>query len=151
MQRRLCDFIYPIIVLALGFLFGQRLGRLSGYEYFRPVKNSTIEDEELLFNSPLQQSIYSKYSIGLVKSDPSRYLFDEVKIFCWVATELLQISNKKAYFKMDTWGRQCNRILFVSNATDEKLPILLAEQDDTFLNLFRKTRQAFLWIYENVV
>ncbi|KAK6041702.1 hypothetical protein COOONC_20793 [Cooperia oncophora] len=55
------------------------------------------------------------------------------------------------YNNNDTWGRQCNQILFVSNATDEKLPILLTDQNDNFLNLFLKTRQAFLWIYKNVV
>uniref|UniRef100_A0A0N4WXH0 Glycoprotein-N-acetylgalactosamine 3-beta-galactosyltransferase 1 n=1 Tax=Haemonchus placei TaxID=6290 RepID=A0A0N4WXH0_HAEPC len=41
--------------------------------------------------------------------------------------------------------------LFVSNATDDKLPILLFNQTDNFENLYLKTREAFLWIYKNVV
>ncbi|VDO79325.1 unnamed protein product [Haemonchus placei] len=45
MKRRLCDYIYPIGILALGFLFGQKLGHLTGLEYRRPLKNYTIEGE----------------------------------------------------------------------------------------------------------
>uniref|UniRef100_A0A7I4YEJ9 N-acetylgalactosaminide beta-1,3-galactosyltransferase n=1 Tax=Haemonchus contortus TaxID=6289 RepID=A0A7I4YEJ9_HAECO len=125
MKRRLCDYIYPIGVLALGFLFGQQLGHFTGFEYRRPVKNYTIED-------------------------PQRYLFDEVKIFCWVATTSRN-HKTKAYAQMATWGRYCNGILFVSNATDDRLPILLFNQTDNFHNLYLKTREAFLWIYKNIV
>ncbi|KAK5984650.1 N-acetyllactosaminide 3-alpha-galactosyltransferase [Trichostrongylus colubriformis] len=125
MKWRICDFIYPIIVLAFGFLFGRQLGRSIDHNHTRPLRKYTIED-------------------------PSSYLYKEVKIFCWIAT-MSQNHKTKAYFQMDTWGRQCNRILFVSNGTDEQLPILLVAQPDNYLNLYLKTKQAFLWIYKNVL
>ncbi|KIH57684.1 hypothetical protein ANCDUO_12121, partial [Ancylostoma duodenale] len=50
-----------------------------------------------------------------------------------------------------TWGQQCNRIVFVSNATDDELPIIVVNLNESRKELWSKTREAFTWAYNNVL
>lgn len=52
---------------------------------------------------------------------------------------------------METWGRQCNGIVFVSNTTDSKLPVIIVHRNESWHTLWIKTREAFQWIYNNVL
>ncbi|EPB77957.1 N-acetyllactosaminide 3-alpha-galactosyltransferase [Ancylostoma ceylanicum] len=77
-------------------------------------------------------------------------LFNDVKVFCWVAT--YPLSHKtKAHAISVTWGKQCNRIIFVSNGTDDELPIIVVKLNESRSELWSKTRAAFTWIYDNVL
>lgn len=51
----------------------------------------------------------------------------------------------------ETWGRQCNGIVFVSNTTDSKLPVIIVHRNESWHTLWIKTREAFQWIYNNVL
>ncbi|KAK6745994.1 hypothetical protein RB195_012231 [Necator americanus] len=120
------DILACTILLVFGFFCGQLLGRWSGYEQMRPVKQYQIEQP----------------TVG-------RH-FLEVKVFCWITTH--PASHKtKAYAVANTWGQLCNRIVFVSNGTDEKLPIILVNISESRGQLWSKTRKAFKWIYKNVL
>ncbi|RCN50190.1 hypothetical protein ANCCAN_03795 [Ancylostoma caninum] len=115
-----------VVLLVLGFYFGQYLGHLTGYERMRPIQRDELE-----------------------QPTPDR-LFDKVKVFCWVATH--RVSHKtKARAISVTWGQQCNRIVFVSNATDDELPIIVVKLNESRSELWSKTREAFSWAYNNVL
>ncbi|RCN44428.1 N-acetyllactosaminide 3-alpha-galactosyltransferase [Ancylostoma caninum] len=120
------NIVICVVILVLGFYFGQYLGHLTGYERMRPIEWDEMEQ-------------------------PTRdRLFDKVKVFCWVATH--RVSHKtKARAISVTWGQQCNRIVFVSNATDDELPIIVVKLNESRSELWSKTREAFTWAYNNVL
>ena len=48
----------------------------------------------------------------------------------------------------DTWGRRCDRILFVSNEEDPDLPAISVEAKSDYHGLWAKTKAAFRHIHE---
>lgn len=114
------------LALTLGFLFGHYLAKFSGLTLRRAQKF----DAEGHFIDDL---------------------FYKIRIFCWVAT-YEQHHKTRDYAISETWGRHCNRIIYVSNTTDKNLEIvILDEKRENWNNLWFKTREAFKWIYANVL
>ena len=48
----------------------------------------------------------------------------------------------------DTWGRKCDKILFVSNEEDPSLPAINVTEKSNYDGLWAKTKAAFRFIYE---
>ncbi|WKY02412.1 hypothetical protein Q1695_016010 [Nippostrongylus brasiliensis] len=122
------DVVFLIFTAVSGFFIGMWLGRVGGFEYSRPLKPLKIPD----------------------RSPADLPLFDEVKIFCWVTTKPSNFRGK-CEAVMNTWGRDCNRIIFVSNETDDVLPVLVFEGEEFWRGLSNKTQKALKWIYGNVL
>ncbi|VDM66519.1 unnamed protein product [Strongylus vulgaris] len=89
-------------------------------------------------------------SIQNLAEPTSGLLYDDVRVFCWVATHPKN-HKTKARAVAETWGPLCNQIVFVSNATDDSLPVIVVNLTESRNELWRKTREAFKWIYNNVL
>ena len=48
-----------------------------------------------------------------------------------------------------TWGRRCNLILFMSSEADDDLPAIKLKVGEGRENLWRKTKMAFRYVYQN--
>lgn len=60
--------------------------------------------------------------------------------------------NSKALHVRNTWGKRCNKLLFMSSRENKKFGsslIALNMTEETRNTLWEKTKKAFKYIYEN--
>ncbi|EDW04326.1 GH23563 [Drosophila grimshawi] len=75
-------------------------------------------------------------------------LYSEVRILCWIMTSPANHQKKARHVKR-TWGKRCNKLIFMSSAKDEELDAValpISEGDD---NLWGKTEEAFKYVSDH--
>lgn len=75
-------------------------------------------------------------------------LHDEVRVLCWVLTYPHNHLTKAAAVR-DTWGRRCNKLVFISTAPEANLDILLVNNTENRRHLWGKTKGGLQQVYEN--
>ncbi|XP_074600412.1 glycoprotein-N-acetylgalactosamine 3-beta-galactosyltransferase 1-like isoform X2 [Brevipalpus obovatus] len=80
--------------------------------------------------------------------DIADVLYDKVRVLCWVMTNPKNHVKKALHVKA-TWGRRCNKILFMSSEYDETLPTIKLDVEEGRDHLWAKTRSAFSHVYKN--
>ncbi|XP_055377344.1 glycoprotein-N-acetylgalactosamine 3-beta-galactosyltransferase 1-like [Condylostylus longicornis] len=75
-------------------------------------------------------------------------LYDEIKVLCWVMTAPDNHKTKAQHVKL-TWGKRCNKLLFMSTEYDDELGSIGLNVTEGRDGLWNKTREAFTYIYEN--
>lgn len=76
-------------------------------------------------------------------------LFDKVTVLCLVLTHPAHHLTKAMQVK-NTWGRRCNKLLFVSSEQDDRLgEIISSPGTESRGRLWAKVRDAFKFAYEN--
>ena len=112
------------------------------------------------YNNSSQPQIHHKlncskenYQISIKKEHEnlhslSEKLFDEVKVLCWVMTDPENHKTKALHVKR-TWGKRCNKILFMSTQNDTELETIALPVGEGRDNLWAKTKEAFKYIYKH--
>lgn len=75
-------------------------------------------------------------------------LFKKVRIFCLIATYPANHKTRAIHIK-NTWGKRCNKILFISTEHDRELGTVVLSMNETRNSLWGKTKRAFQYSYEN--
>lgn len=75
-------------------------------------------------------------------------LFEEVKVLCWVMISPKFHHTRGVHIK-NTWGRRCNKILFMSSIVDPELESIALPVKEKINHLWSKTREAFKYISEH--
>lgn len=78
----------------------------------------------------------------------ARELASKVRVLCWVMTSP-ENHQTRAIHVQATWGKRCDKLLFVSEQTDKSLPVLKVSVDHGREHLTAKTMAAFDHIFED--
>lgn len=76
----------------------------------------------------------------------SKRLSNEVRVLCWILTSPKNHKSKAIHVKR-TWGRRCNKLLFMSSKLDEELGTVTLTAQEGYNHLWGKTKEAFKYIY----
>ncbi|XP_075163755.1 glycoprotein-N-acetylgalactosamine 3-beta-galactosyltransferase 1-like [Haematobia irritans] len=80
--------------------------------------------------------------------DLVQYLFNNTRVLCWIMTKPENHLTKAIHIK-DTWGRRCNKLLFMSSQEDAVLQTIALPVEEGRQNLWHKTNLALKYIYDN--
>lgn len=76
-------------------------------------------------------------------------LFNEVRILCWVFTHPDNHKIKVPHIR-NTWGKKCNKLLFMSVAEDPEIPeLVVLPVENGRGHLWFKTKHAMEYVYKN--
>lgn len=82
-------------------------------------------------------------------SSIAQKLEKEVRILCWVMTTPKN-HKTKAIHVMKTWGKRCNKLIFMSSTFDPEInSVPLPVKETGHYDLYGKSRKAFMYVYEN--
>lgn len=127
---------------AMGF-YSYILGTFSG------ILITLLFIKYLQYDELLQQTTRPVYDISHEPTLVSTMdLRDEVRILCWVLTYPANHQTKAKAVK-DTWGRRCNKLVFISTLPDEDLDVLQVNVTEDRIHLWGKTQQGLKQVYEN--
>lgn len=101
-----------------------------------------VEKHEVLFTNQ------SNSNASLIRQTLSEVLENEIKILCMIMT-LPKNHEERAIHVRNTWGRRCNKLLFISSQTDENFDVVLYPFEESRNGLWNKTRWSFKHLYDN--
>ncbi|KAK3893063.1 hypothetical protein Pcinc_003109 [Petrolisthes cinctipes] len=82
------------------------------------------------------------------EAEEATRLANEVKVLCWVMTRP-ETHEKKAVHVKATWGKRCNKLIFMSSQNDTKLGAIDLGVGDGRDMLWAKTKAAFKYVYDH--
>jgi hypothetical protein len=131
-----------IIVLGIANSYAFQYN-LRKYRTSKAVQVESVTGEEVLkhfiqpSNSSYEQEMADK-------------LFNDVRILCWVFTHPVPNHKTKVPHVRATWGRRCNKLLFISTQVEPGFDDIVAMPvEDGRAHLWNKTRLAMKYVYEN--
>lgn len=99
-----------------------------------------------LFIVPNSDTGTNKLYVNINRIHKNDSLYSAVRILCWVVTGPSN-HKTKAIHVMQTWGRRCNKLLFMSSVSDDSIPAIALPVKEGRENLWAKTKAAAKYLY----
>lgn len=122
----------------LGFLFYQCLVRF----YVNETDSSNLK----LVDSYKESS--NGVSFELYENVLAERLYNEVRIVCWI-NMLGKYHKTKAIHIKNTWGRRCNKLIFMSNEDDPDLSAVKLPVEDGLDHFWMKFKLAYQHVFKH--
>jgi glycoprotein-N-acetylgalactosamine 3-beta-galactosyltransferase len=130
--------------LVFSALVGFSIGLLFGFSFFTNLETSSnikIANLRQKLSSLIRFEV--QYDTSLADN-----LYNEVKILCMVMTYPANHDTKAVHVRR-TWGRRCNKILFMTSANHSELETVVLDGDDNREELWNKTKKGFMHLYDH--
>jgi glycoprotein-N-acetylgalactosamine 3-beta-galactosyltransferase len=138
-----------ILSLLIGFMCGFLIFQMLT---IRSSEFIFTQNERKIFIESLNHDFeIDKNSANLYEEKIANKLFNEVKILCWVFTHP-DNHKKKVPAVRATWGRRCNKLLFMSIESDPHQPDIIALPIANGRDhLWNKTKLAMQYVHDNYI
>lgn len=131
------------------FLFAFFVGFSMTLIYFYPGKLNKMILHEVRSKPSLKTlETVTSYNHDLYNQSLSEILFKEVKLLCCIITSPENHRTKAMHVK-STWGKRCNKLLFVSTKPDAELDVIALPVKEGRDSLWDKTKNGFQYIYKH--
>lgn len=100
--------------------------------------------QEKFSNAVNQQLTIDGVNNGSLAND----LYNEVRVLCWIMTNPNNHESKAIHVKR-TWGKRCNKLLFMSSIEDEAIGSVALNVSEGRDHLWAKTKEAFKYIHKH--
>ncbi|CAD7002484.1 unnamed protein product [Ceratitis capitata] len=135
-------FFRNVVCLLIGLIVGVRLTDFWDYVKLQQLSNNLRENYT-----------NTTHSLGLrlrlTQEDTlADYLFNNTRVLCWIMT-MPENHLKRAVHIRNTWGKRCNKLLFMSTKADSFLDTVPLDVPEGRDYLWHKTRAAFKYVYEH--
>jgi glycoprotein-N-acetylgalactosamine 3-beta-galactosyltransferase len=139
--------------VALGFFLAILMqfspSGLSINNEFRPVHSDPHQGQDLYdvigptsdVGSHMDDEVHTEENSTLAQQ-----LYKDVRVLCWIMTSPKN-HKKKAIHVKKTWGKRCNKLLFMSSVVDPELETVALPVKEGRDNLWAKTKESFKYIY----
>ncbi|XP_037934817.1 glycoprotein-N-acetylgalactosamine 3-beta-galactosyltransferase 1-like [Teleopsis dalmanni] len=134
-------FYKNLLCLLIGLIVGIRLTEFWNYFKFNVSSRTT----EATNDSASTTAYNGEHSEG---SSLAAHLYNNTRVLCWIMTTPAN-HLKRALHVKQTWGKRCNKLLFMSTQEDKYLDAIKLPVLEGRLFLWNKTREAFKYIYEH--
>ncbi|XP_060521451.1 glycoprotein-N-acetylgalactosamine 3-beta-galactosyltransferase 1-like isoform X2 [Cylas formicarius] len=137
-----CHFLSGLVLgFVLAFLFTTpltnnfRLRFQRSHENFMPVANVGSHNQTDFLHAMTDTTIADS-------------LFHRVRVLCWVLTTPKNHESKAKHVKA-TWGKRCNKLIFMSTQEDKDLPAVALPVIEDRNNLWGKTKEAMRYVHQH--
>ncbi|KAH1015857.1 hypothetical protein HUJ04_007177 [Dendroctonus ponderosae] len=151
MGRALENRVYRRVPPAAYALFGISIGFIIGMILFRQVDTNITSFFRHNTEEPIITVVEGHEDRDhdhAINPSLAKQLYEEVRVFCWILTGPENHYSKAIHVKA-TWGKRCNRLIFMSTVEDSSLPSIALPVIEDRNNLWGKTKQAFKYLYEH--
>lgn len=132
-----------VLYFLVGFAFGLILFTVIFQSYL-----VVIRTQKSLVNVKHQSQIKVPRK-QLYDEELADTLFNEVKILCWIFTHPNNHRTKVPHVR-NTWGKKCNKLLFISVKPDPKIPeLVVIPVENGREHLWNKTKLTMEYVYKN--
>ena len=97
----------------------------------------------IVFDCSIASGVNNSY-FSIVSGGP----YNTTRVLCWIMTCSDNL-KKKAIHVQNTWGKRCDKLLIISDETDDEFPAIGVNNTHGRDHLTAKTMKAFDYIYEH--
>ncbi|KAJ2948898.1 hypothetical protein O0L34_g5830 [Tuta absoluta] len=144
-------FVLTLVIgISAGFSFAYIILTSSGFN--RDVAMSAYREANRDFERHPIASVVSHGHDEPAHKAENRSVADElaksVRVLCWIMTQPKTHKSKAEHVKA-TWGKRCNKLIFMSTEEDPSLPAIKLPIKEGRDHLWAKTKAAFRYVYEH--
>lgn len=116
--------------------------------YREPLRHEEMDEiPDMIPDSPLKShDPHEIHHIG--EGVEAARLYEQVRVVCWVMTSP-ETHQKKGIHVKATWGKRCNKLIFMSSQNDTKLGAIDVGAGDGRDHLWGKTKASFKYLYDH--
>lgn len=131
-----------VLILFLGIILGISLSTIFIYPKKFSIKLHNVKSKTKHVDLRNARSFTpNQYNRSMAQG-----LATDVRVLCWVLT-MPENHKKKAIHVKNTWGKRCNKLLFMSTTDDSELNTISLPVEEKRTSLWDKTRFALQYIY----
>ncbi|XP_036338273.1 glycoprotein-N-acetylgalactosamine 3-beta-galactosyltransferase 1-like [Rhagoletis pomonella] len=134
-------FYRNVVCLLIGLIVGVRLTDFCDYVKLQQPNRSVRQNYTNLTHTNTLTAAQDADTLP-------EYLFNTTRVLCWIMT-MPENHLRRAVHIRNTWGRRCNKLLFMTTKDDSFLETVRLDVPEGRDYLWHKTRAAFNYISDH--